>query len=38
VKEAAIEETRLVHLDHEPILCHREILVVDETAPSLSHC
>jgi hypothetical protein len=28
------EEKRLVQLDHEAILCHREILVVEETAPS----
>jgi hypothetical protein len=28
------EETRLVRLDHEAILCRGEILVIDETAPS----
>lgn len=30
----ARDETRLVQLDHEAILCHREIRVVKETAPS----
>lgn len=27
-------ETRLVQLDHEAILCHREIRIITETAPS----
>jgi hypothetical protein len=28
------EETRLVQLDHDAIVCDGEILVVEETAPS----